>query len=251
MTAAHDAGVEPIAIVGMAARVPGARDIKELWRNLVDGVESIVPASREEMLARGASVEEVDDPSWVPAASIVEDFDRFDAGLFGMTPREAEITDPAAPAVPGDLPHRAGGRRLRPGPLPGVGRRVRRDRRHRVPDQQPHAQPADPGLPARRHRDGHRQPAELPGHLGVVPAEPARAQPHRAAPPAPPRSSPCTWPARRCATASATWRWPAGSTWSCRTASATWAWRASRRPTGTAGRSTPGPTAPCGAAGSA
>ncbi len=55
MTAAHDAGVEPIAIVGMAARVPGARDIKELWRNLVDGVESIVPASREEMLARGAS----------------------------------------------------------------------------------------------------------------------------------------------------------------------------------------------------
>ena len=33
-----DEGVEPIAIVGMAARVPGAADIGEFWRNLVDGV---------------------------------------------------------------------------------------------------------------------------------------------------------------------------------------------------------------------
>ncbi|MFC4061552.1 SDR family NAD(P)-dependent oxidoreductase [Planomonospora corallina] len=89
-----DEGVEPIAIVGMAARVPGAADIGEFWRNLVDGVESISTFTREEQLARGASEEDVDDPSWVPKAPYVEGYDQFDAGLFGMTAREAEIHNP-------------------------------------------------------------------------------------------------------------------------------------------------------------
>ena len=30
-----------IAIVGMAGRFPGARNIREFWQNLRDGVESI------------------------------------------------------------------------------------------------------------------------------------------------------------------------------------------------------------------
>lgn len=89
-----DAGAEPIAIVGMAARVPGAGDLRQFWRNLVDGVESIKPATREELLARGADPATLDDPSWVNATTVVEGFDEFDADLFGMTSREAEITDP-------------------------------------------------------------------------------------------------------------------------------------------------------------
>ncbi|TDP89069.1 type I polyketide synthase [Labedaea rhizosphaerae] len=86
--------VEPIAIVGMAARVPGAGDLTQFWRNLVDGVESIKPATRDELLARGADPAAIDDPSWVNATSVVDGFDEFDAELFGMTNREAEITDP-------------------------------------------------------------------------------------------------------------------------------------------------------------
>ncbi|MEU0534747.1 type I polyketide synthase [Amycolatopsis tolypomycina] len=89
-----DPGTEPIAIVGMAARVPGAGDLRQFWRNLVDGVESIKPATREELLARGADPATLDDPSWVNATTVVEGFDEFDADLFGMTSREAEITDP-------------------------------------------------------------------------------------------------------------------------------------------------------------
>ncbi|WIX91821.1 type I polyketide synthase [Amycolatopsis sp. DG1A-15b] len=89
-----DPGTEPIAIVGMAARVPGAGDLRQFWRNLVDGVESIKPATREELLARGADPATLDDPSWVNATTMVEGFDEFDADLFGMTSREAEITDP-------------------------------------------------------------------------------------------------------------------------------------------------------------
>lgn len=30
-----------VAVVGMAGRFPGARDLTELWENLRDGVESI------------------------------------------------------------------------------------------------------------------------------------------------------------------------------------------------------------------
>ncbi|WP_033260583.1 type I polyketide synthase [Amycolatopsis vancoresmycina] len=89
-----DAIADPIAIVGMAARVPGAGDLRQFWRNLVDGVESVKPATCEELLARGADPATLADPSWVNATTVVDGFDEFDADLFGMTSREAEITDP-------------------------------------------------------------------------------------------------------------------------------------------------------------
>ncbi|MFI1196259.1 SDR family NAD(P)-dependent oxidoreductase [Micromonospora sp. NPDC020750] len=89
-----DDGIEPIAIVGLAARLPGAADVHEFWRNLVDGVESVTELTREEQLARGVTPEELDDPGWVNKAPLVDGYDRFDAALFGMTAREAEVTDP-------------------------------------------------------------------------------------------------------------------------------------------------------------
>ncbi len=94
-TAQDDAGtVEPIAIIGMAARVPGARDYEEFWRNLLDGVESVERPSRETQIARGADAADVDDPSWVSAAPVLDALDELDAPFFGMTPHEAELTDP-------------------------------------------------------------------------------------------------------------------------------------------------------------
>ncbi|MEV0678602.1 SDR family NAD(P)-dependent oxidoreductase [Actinosynnema sp. NPDC050436] len=87
-------GVEPIAVIGMAARVPGSDDLDRFWRNLVDGVESITFYSREEQLALGVTEEELDDPSWVSAAPVVDGLEQFDAGLFGMSPREAALANP-------------------------------------------------------------------------------------------------------------------------------------------------------------
>ncbi|HEY7596830.1 MAG TPA: beta-ketoacyl synthase N-terminal-like domain-containing protein [Actinophytocola sp.] len=86
--------VERIAIIGMAARVPGAADVAQFWQNLVGGVESLTRFSRERMAAAGATESELDDPGLVPAGFVLEDTDMFDAGLFGMTPREADVTDP-------------------------------------------------------------------------------------------------------------------------------------------------------------
>jgi phthiocerol/phenolphthiocerol synthesis type-I polyketide synthase E len=94
--AAHPDGpaVEPIAIIGMACRVPGAADVPAFWRNLVGGVDSVRFSTREEQLALGVPAYEVDDPAYVPAAQALDDVEYFDAAFFGMTPREAELRDP-------------------------------------------------------------------------------------------------------------------------------------------------------------
>jgi acyl transferase domain-containing protein/acyl carrier protein len=83
-----------IAVVGMAGRFPGAREIGELWRNLRDGVESIRRLSREEMRAAGVDPASLDDPRRVPAGGVLDGADLFDAAFFQITPREAELLDP-------------------------------------------------------------------------------------------------------------------------------------------------------------
>ncbi|SCF67928.1 type I polyketide synthase, partial [Streptomyces sp. Ncost-T10-10d] len=89
-----DDDVEPIAIVGMACRLPGAADVDALWRNLVDGVVSTRTVPRTELLAAGVSPAVADDPSYVPVVSTLDHPESFDYGYFGMTRREAELADP-------------------------------------------------------------------------------------------------------------------------------------------------------------
>ncbi|QSB16308.1 acyltransferase domain-containing protein [Natronosporangium hydrolyticum] len=92
MTDEHS--VEPIAIVGLAVRAPGAADAQEFWRNLIDGRESVRELSREEQLAAGATEADLSNPSWVSAAPVLDQLEHFDAELFGMTAREAQLADP-------------------------------------------------------------------------------------------------------------------------------------------------------------
>jgi len=49
-----DGSVEDVAIIGMAGRFPGAKNIDEFWCNLRDGVESISFLSDEELVSSGA-----------------------------------------------------------------------------------------------------------------------------------------------------------------------------------------------------
>ena len=85
---------EPIAIVGMAGRFPGARDIESFWANLREGKESIAFFSTEEMRESGVPEAILSDPNYVGALGYLEDADKFDAGFFGYSAREAEIIDP-------------------------------------------------------------------------------------------------------------------------------------------------------------
>lgn len=86
-------GVE-IAIVGMAGRFPDAPDVEAFWRNIRDGVESVRTFDDEALRARGVPAELLADPGYVRAGVVLEDMDRFDAGFFGYSPRDAEQLDP-------------------------------------------------------------------------------------------------------------------------------------------------------------
>ncbi len=88
------AGEGGIAIIGMAGRFPGAPNVEALWENLLDGRESITFFSDEELLEAGVDGSLLENPRYVKAGAILEDIDRFDAELFGESPREAELLDP-------------------------------------------------------------------------------------------------------------------------------------------------------------
>src|SRR5262249_20449451 len=86
--------LDAIAIIGMAGRFPGAKNLTEFWHNLQNGVESISFFTEEELKASGVDINLINDPNYVSARGLLDDIDLFDASFFGFSPREAEITDP-------------------------------------------------------------------------------------------------------------------------------------------------------------
>ena len=87
-----NAANEPLAIVGMAVRLPDASTPEELWRNLSNGVESIHRFTAEQDDVPGPA----DDPAFVRARGMLDPelYEGLDGGLFSILPREAEIIDP-------------------------------------------------------------------------------------------------------------------------------------------------------------
>jgi acyl transferase domain-containing protein len=83
-----------IAIVGMSGRFPGARNVQEFWHNLAQGIESIARFSDQELLDSGVPASCLNNPTYVKAAPILEEPGHFDAGFFGFTPMEARSMDP-------------------------------------------------------------------------------------------------------------------------------------------------------------
>src|SRR2546425_10506144 len=83
-----------IAVIGMACRFPGARCVDDFWRNLRDGIESIIPLSEEVLRSAGVKLEEFERPNYVKAAAVVGGVGMFDAEFFGFSPKESSIMDP-------------------------------------------------------------------------------------------------------------------------------------------------------------
>ena len=83
-----------IAVIGMAGRFPGARNLEEFWHNLTHGVESISPFSDEELLSSGLDPVLLQHPNYVKVSPILDDVEGFDANFFGYSPKEAELMDP-------------------------------------------------------------------------------------------------------------------------------------------------------------
>ena len=89
---------EPIAIVGMSCRFPGAvRSPEDYWRLLSHGTDAISEWPND----RGWDIEALYDPeahgsgtSYSREGGFVHDAGAFDAGFFGISPREAVAMDP-------------------------------------------------------------------------------------------------------------------------------------------------------------
>lgn len=89
-----DSPLDAVAIIGMACRFPGANSPREFWENLCAGLETITHFRDDELLAAGVAPALLARPDYVKARGCVEHADCFDAGFFGMPPREAEMVDP-------------------------------------------------------------------------------------------------------------------------------------------------------------
>src|SRR5262245_35636250 len=89
-----ETSIDGIAIIGMAGRFPGARNVEQFWQNLRDGVESISFFTDEELEEAGVEPVLMNAPNYVKAGAVLEDIDLFDASFFGFNPREAALTDP-------------------------------------------------------------------------------------------------------------------------------------------------------------
>ncbi len=90
MSSPHDDATsieEPIAVVGMACRLPRAGTPDGLWDLLREGGDAIGPAPQDREARHG-------EDGGYGRAGWIDGADRFDAGFFGLSPREAAAADP-------------------------------------------------------------------------------------------------------------------------------------------------------------
>ncbi len=87
---------EPIAIVGMACRFPGAADLDAFWRLLEaggDAVTELVPGAGHGRM--GLLLGDAEAPTGACRyGALVDDIEQFDAAFFRISPVEAELLDP-------------------------------------------------------------------------------------------------------------------------------------------------------------
>jgi acyl transferase domain-containing protein/NADP-dependent 3-hydroxy acid dehydrogenase YdfG/acyl carrier protein len=88
---------EPIAIVGMSCRYPGANSPRQLWELIAAGNDAISPFPDD----RGWDLERVYNPdpassgtSYARDGGFIAGATEFDPGFFGISPREAAMVDP-------------------------------------------------------------------------------------------------------------------------------------------------------------
>ncbi|MDJ0517581.1 MAG: beta-ketoacyl synthase N-terminal-like domain-containing protein [Trichodesmium sp. MO_231.B1] len=77
--------MEPIAIIGISCRFPGAKNLESFWELLSSGKEAISEVTPERWHIDSCP------HRW---GGFIKNVDRFDANFFGIAPREAERIDP-------------------------------------------------------------------------------------------------------------------------------------------------------------
>jgi amino acid adenylation domain-containing protein len=85
--------LDGVAIIGMSGKFPGAPDLETFWANIAAGKDTITHFSRAELEARDRASLEFG-PDYVAAHGVLDQAEMFDAGFFGIPPREADFLDP-------------------------------------------------------------------------------------------------------------------------------------------------------------
>ncbi len=87
---------EPLAIVGMSCRFPGAPDPEAYWKLLVNGTDAVteVPPERFDIGEFFDTDSNAAGATCSRSGGFLPQVDRFDAEFFGLSKREADIADP-------------------------------------------------------------------------------------------------------------------------------------------------------------
>ncbi|MFD3942714.1 type I polyketide synthase [Streptomyces sp. NPDC058579] len=85
---------DAVAVVGMACRLPGARDVRAFRALLRAGRDGISRPTREELLRSGVDPAYAGQENFVPAMGVIEDSRRFDWSFFRYSRAEAAAMDP-------------------------------------------------------------------------------------------------------------------------------------------------------------
>lgn len=86
---------EPVAIVGMAVRVPGARTLEQFWSHLEAGRDCLDRPSQGQLERAGVKSETISNPAFVGSIPQMDGIEHFDADFFGINRVQAELTDPS------------------------------------------------------------------------------------------------------------------------------------------------------------
>ncbi|MFD6231611.1 beta-ketoacyl synthase N-terminal-like domain-containing protein [Streptomyces sp. NPDC060232] len=83
-----------IAVIGMACRLPGARDVDRYWSNLLEGSDFLAPLDASALRSKGVPRERYAREGHVAVSGAVDGVEEFDSSFFGIAPAEADAMDP-------------------------------------------------------------------------------------------------------------------------------------------------------------
>ncbi|MGI5450251.1 type I polyketide synthase [Streptomyces sp. CA-243310] len=83
-----------MAVIGMALRFPGADTPARYWDDIRSGASHVRPFTEAEFASAGLPEDLYRAPDFTGASALLPGIDGFDAAFFGMSGREATLTDP-------------------------------------------------------------------------------------------------------------------------------------------------------------
>ncbi len=84
-----------IAIIGISCNFPGAKNKDEFWKNLINQKETLTYFSDDELKEQEYNWNALqNNPNFIKTRGCIADVDKWDAGFFNVTPKEAMVMDP-------------------------------------------------------------------------------------------------------------------------------------------------------------